>query len=191
MLRKSLHEGIRPILLNHLKFRLNLQKVLRFSHKIYTCCKIPRVSSLYIATALIWLIFVVETQYVLCEVGNKLLNKITLIFVLKSFKSMYLYTYYIFLYKFLCCFQTFCVVLYIVCFVSFCVLFVCKCALYYCHRVATQLQLNIYHIISYHIAYIMSYHIIYITSYHILYHIYHITSYILYHIIYHITSYII
>jgi hypothetical protein len=52
--------------------------------------------------------------------------------------------------KFLCCSQTFCVVLCIVCFVSFCVLFVCECELYYCHRVATQLQLtNIsYHIIS-------------------------------------------
>jgi hypothetical protein len=36
------------------------------------------------------------------------------------------------------------------CFVSFSVLFVCICVLYYCHRVATQLQLNIYHII-YHI----------------------------------------
>jgi hypothetical protein len=31
-------------------------------------------------------------------------------------------------------------------FVSFSVLFVCICVLYYCHRVATQLQLNIYHI---------------------------------------------
>jgi membrane protein implicated in regulation of membrane protease activity len=41
----------------------------------------------------------------------------------------------------------FCVVLCIVCFVSFSVLFVCMCVLYYCHRVATQLQLNIYHII--------------------------------------------
>ena len=30
------------------------------------------------------------------------------------------------------------------------VLFVCKCVLYYCHRVATQLQLQIYHTISYH-----------------------------------------
>jgi hypothetical protein len=30
--------------------------------------------------------------------------------------------------------------------VLFSVLFVCKCVLYYCHRVATQLQLNIYHI---------------------------------------------
>jgi len=37
----------------------------------------------------------------------------------------------------------------IVCFVSFSVLFVRMCLLYYCHRVATQLQLNIYRIISY------------------------------------------
>jgi len=64
----------------------------------------------------------------------------------------------------------FCVVECIVCFVSFSVLFLCKCVLYYCHRVATQLQLNIYHIISYHIIsyHIISYHII---SYHISYHI--------------------
>jgi len=41
----------------------------------------------------------------------------------------------------------FCVVLCIFCFVSFSVLFVCVCVLYDCHRVATQLQLNIYHII--------------------------------------------
>jgi hypothetical protein len=33
--------------------------------------------------------------------------------------------------------------------VLFCVLFLCKCVLYYCHWVSTQLQLNIYHIISY------------------------------------------
>jgi hypothetical protein len=32
--------------------------------------------------------------------------------------------------------------------VLFYVLFVCICVLYYCHRVATQLQLNIYHIIT-------------------------------------------
>jgi hypothetical protein len=44
----------------------------------------------------------------------------------------------------------FCVVLCIVCFVIFPVLFVCICVLNNCHRVATQLQLNIYHIISYH-----------------------------------------
>ena len=30
----------------------------------------------------------------------------------------------------------------------FYVLSVCKCVLYYCHQVSTQLQLNIYHIIS-------------------------------------------
>jgi len=42
-----------------------------------------------------------------------------------------------------------CVVLCIVCVdcVVY-VLFVCKCVLYYCHRVATQLQLNISHLIS-------------------------------------------
>jgi len=38
-------------------------------------------------------------------------------------------------------------VLCIVCFVTFPVLFVCICVLNNCHRVATQLQLNIYHII--------------------------------------------
>ena len=42
------------------------------------------------------------------------------------------------------------VVLCILCFVSFSVLFLCICVLYYCHRVATQLQLNISYIISYH-----------------------------------------
>jgi len=42
----------------------------------------------------------------------------------------------------------FCAVLCIVCFVSFSVLFVCICVLNYCHRMATQLQLNIYHIIT-------------------------------------------
>jgi len=41
----------------------------------------------------------------------------------------------------------FCAVLCIACFVTFPVLFVCMCVLNYCHRVATQLQLNIYHII--------------------------------------------
>ena len=68
--------------------------------------------------------------------------------------------------------------------VLFYVLFVCKCILYYCHPVSTQLQLNIYHIISYHI---ISYHII---SYHIVsYRIisYHIVSYRI--ISYHIVSY--
>ena len=71
----------------------------------------------------------------------------------------------------------FCVVPCIVCFVTFSVLFVCIRVLNYCHRVATQLQLNIYHIISYHI---ISYHII---SYHII--SYHIISYriVSYHII--------
>ena len=55
--------------------------------------------------------------------------------------------------------------------VSFCVLFLCKCVLYYCHRVSTQLQLNIYHIIYLIIYHIISYHII---SYHII--SYHIVS---------------
>ena len=64
----------------------------------------------------------------------------------------------------------------------YCILQNChRVIMYDCHRVATQLQLNIYHIISYHI---ISYHII---SYHII--SYHIISY---HIIsYHIISYII
>jgi hypothetical protein len=33
--------------------------------------------------------------------------------------------------------------------VLFCVLFLCKCVLYYCHRVTTQLQLNMCHILKY------------------------------------------
>jgi len=43
------------------------------------------------------------------------------------------------------------IALFYVLFVSivlFYVLFVCKCVLYYCHRVDTQLQLNICHIMS-------------------------------------------
>ena len=44
---------------------------------------------------------------------------------------------------FLCCSMYFCV-LCIVCFVTFPVLFLCMCLLNTCHRVATQLQLNIY-----------------------------------------------
>jgi len=63
-------------------------------------------------------------------------------------------------------------VLFYVFFVSILVfyfLFVCKCVLYYCHRVSTQLQLNVYHIISY----IQSYHII----------SKHTISYIIYNII--------
>jgi uncharacterized protein YacL len=80
-------------------------------------------------------------------------------------------------------------------FVLFYVLFVSKFVLYYCHRVSTQLQLNIYRIISYHISYIISYIISYVISHHISYHIisyilYHIISYIIsYYIIYHIISY--
>jgi len=89
--------------------------------------------------------------------------------------------------------------------VLFYVLFMCKCVLYYCHRVSTQLQLKIYHIIPYatcHMSHIMSYHTI---SYHISYHIYHIISHhivsyriisyriashriVSYHISHHITS---
>jgi hypothetical protein len=46
-------------------------------------------------------------------------------------------------------FSNFLIVMYVyVPFSVFCVLFVCKCVLYYRHRVSTQLQLNIYHIIS-------------------------------------------
>jgi hypothetical protein len=48
----------------------------------------------------------------------------------------------------------FLIIIYVL-FSVFCVLFVCKCVLYCCHWVSTQLQLNIYHIIS------PSYHIIY------------------------------
>jgi len=57
---------------------------------------------------------------------------------------------------FLCCSMYFCVVLCIVCFVSFSVLFMCMCVLNYCHRVATQLQLNIYHIILSPVVWIIS-----------------------------------
>jgi hypothetical protein len=57
----------------------------------------------------------------------------------------------------------FCVVLWIVC--------VCVCVLFLCHRVATQLQLNIYRIV-----WIISYHI-YIYIYTRVYHVYHIISY--------------
>jgi hypothetical protein len=84
-------------------------------------------------------------------------------------------------------------------YVLFCVvllLFMCICALYYRHQVATQLQLNIYHISYYITSYIISHHIIsyiisHIISYHISYHIY-IILYHIYHIVsYHIISYII
>jgi hypothetical protein len=43
-------------------------------------------------------------------------------------------------------------------FSVFCVLFVCKCVLYCCRRESTQLRLNIYHIMSYHISYHTSHH---------------------------------
>jgi hypothetical protein len=72
--------------------------------------------------------------------------------------SMYFFfsvLFYIFFCVVLCIFCVvlciFCVVLCDVCFMTFPVLFVCICVLNYCHRVSTQLQLNIYHIISYHI----------------------------------------
>jgi hypothetical protein len=45
-----------------------------------------------------------------------------------------------------------------VCFVTFSVLFVCICVLNNCHRVATQLQLNIYHII-YHTLRVLFYYV--------------------------------
>jgi hypothetical protein len=49
--------------------------------------------------------------------------------------------------KLLCCSMYFlCCSMY--CFVTFSVLFVCICVLNNCHRVATRLQLNIYHIIQ-------------------------------------------
>jgi len=62
----------------------------------------------------------------------------------------------LFLISELCC-SMYClrwwIVLFYILFVSivlFYVFFVCKCVLYYCHRVVTQLQLNIYHIISFY-----------------------------------------
>jgi hypothetical protein len=52
---------------------------------------------------------------------------------------------YLLLYAFFVLFYAFFCVLCIVYFVTFPVLFVCKCVLNICHRVATQLQLNIYY----------------------------------------------
>jgi hypothetical protein len=44
-----------------------------------------------------------------------------------------------------------CLIVMYVPFSVLCVLFVCKCVLYYCHQMSTQLQSNVYHIISYYI----------------------------------------
>ena len=66
------------------------------------------------------------------------------------------YVFFVLFYVFLCCSMYFLYcsmyfcVLCIVCFVTFPAIFVCICVLNNCHRMATQLQLNIYHIISYH-----------------------------------------
>jgi hypothetical protein len=74
----------------------------------------------------------------------------------------------------LCVFLIFFIVMYVP-FSVFCVLSVCKCVLYYCHRVVTQLQLNIYHIILSHISCCIIYHVMsYYIIYHISYHIYRI-----------------
>jgi hypothetical protein len=51
-----------------------------------------------------------------------------------------LYAFFVLFYVFVC------VVLCDACFVAFPVLFVCICVLNNCHRVATQLQLNIYRV---------------------------------------------
>jgi hypothetical protein len=84
----------------------------------------------------------------------------------------------------MCCYLCF-----LLLFMLFYVLFVCRCVLYYCHRVATQLQLNIY--ISYHIISYIKYISYLIISYIIIsYHIasYHITHHIIYHIILYLTT---